>query len=344
MFRESDLLAKLAMLSASAPHIIEGVAHQDDGAVVSVPEGRDICATTDFVRGTGFALFQKGHLSLRDIGRYVVAANVSDLAAMGATPHFYLSVIRYQRNRTLEEVEQILAGISDACDDFGCPLVGGDSGSYACDVLSGTAIGTLPRGKRLSRNTARPDDVILVSGEIGGAAAALASEAMLDLPLVAEAFARTIERWRNPAPRVALGQALVELPNRVSCMDVSDGLTASLQQLGKITGLGFTIDAPSLPLGKGVTAIAELIDIDAIHLSCSASVDFELLVTCAPEHVDAVMHAADKAATRLTRIGRCDASGSIQMINEQGKAYSQLPGVPWDHQVEDVSRMFHANG
>lgn len=341
MFRESDVLAKLAALSASAVHVIEGVADQDDGAVVSVPEGRDICATTDFVRGTGFFLFQKGHLALRDIGRYVVAANVSDLAAMGATPHFYLSIVRYQRDRTLEEVEEILAGISDACADFECPLVGGDTGSYACDVLSGTAVGTLPRGKRLSRKTMRADDVILISGQVGGAAAALAYAATLDCPSDSVAFSEAIERWRRPTARVTLGQALVELPNRVSCMDVSDGLTASLQQLAKITGLGFVINAGSLPISDSVIAIARSVEIDAIHLACSASVDFELLVACAPQDLDAVMRAAERSSTRLTPIGTSNATGVVRMTDSSGATYEQLPGVPWDHQVEDVSKLFH---
>ena len=344
MFRESDLLKRLVALATTGPQVIEGVADQDDGAVIAMPDGYDICATTDFVRGTGFSLFQLGHLTLRDLGRYVVAANVSDLAAMGANPFFYLSVVRYQSDRSLEEVEEILRGISEACVDFHCPLVGGDSGSYSRDVLSGTAIGILPRGKRLSRKALRPGDVLLASGELGGAAAALAA-ANSDLQaVVADDFEKALQRWRSPEPRVALGKALVNLPARIACMDISDGLTASLQQLSKITGLGFAVDAKALPVAHCVNSIAESLAIDAINLACSASVDFELLIGCAPQDVDLVLRVARDLATRVTPIGVAETGGLIRMTRADGHLYEHLPGVPWDHQMDDISRLFHAKG
>lgn len=341
-FRESDLLGRLLTIASSARHVIEGVAEQDDAAVVALPPGSDLCATTDFVRGTGFRLFELGHLTFRDLGRYVVAANVSDLAAMGAQPIAYLSVIRYEPGRSLDDLEQILLGISEACGEFCCPLVGGDSGSYSHDVLSGTALGIVPQGKRLSRHTLREGDVVFVSGTIGGAAAALAA-ATKDANLLRPAsFAVALNRWRSPVPRLALGRALADLPIRVSCMDVSDGLTASLQQLSKITGLGFSIDGGALPIDPSTVDLAEALNYDPVHLACSASVDFELLFACDPANTSAVESAANASGTPIARIGHCEIGGLVRMVRADGTEYSRTPGVPWDHQSDDLVRFFDA--
>jgi thiamine-monophosphate kinase len=341
-FRESDLLSRLMAMTSTAPHVIEGVIEQDDAAVIALPPDSELCATTDFVRGTGFRLYELGHLTLRELGRYVVAANVSDLAAMGAAPLAYLSVIRYEPGRTLAEVEQLAAGIASACEEFCCPVVGGDSGSYSRDVLSGTALGILPRGRRLSRHTLRDGDVMFVSGKIGGAGAALAAATRGAHLLQPDAFAAALSRWRAPTPRLALGRALVDLPIRVSCMDVSDGLTASLQQLSKITGLGFSIDAETLPIDPCVIDLADVLGHDPVHLACSASVDFELLLACDPAEAPAVEGAGRYSGTPVTRIGRCEGGGLIRMLRADGTQYSQTPGVPWDHQSDDLVRFFDA--
>jgi thiamine-monophosphate kinase len=343
-FRESDVLKRLLKARTAPSHVLEGVNEQDDCAVLSVPSDVDLCATTDFVRGTGFALHRLGYLSMRQLGRYVVAANVSDLAAMGAKPLAYLSVVRYGPDRTLEEVEDILLGIEDACEAFECPLVGGDSGSYERDVLTGTALGVVPRGRRLSRTTVLAGDIIFVSGAIGGAAAALGAAVAGVEKARPAAFQRALDRWRQPSPRTALGRALVDLPVRVSCMDISDGLTASLQQLVRISGLGFVIDSKRLPIDPSVQELALELGIDPVHLACSASVDFELLVTCAAEHAPMVMASAAASNTALAEVGRCLPGGEIQFLREDGSPFSETPGAPWDHQANDLSRFFHAKG
>jgi len=341
-FRESEILKLLASGRVRRPGVVEGVDDQDDCAVLALPAGRELCATTDFVRGTGFTLHKLGHLSFADLGRYVVVANVSDLAAMGATPIAYLSVVRYGPDRTLDEVSEMLKGIDAACLEFDCPLVGGDSGSYGADVLSGTALGLVPTGRRLSRNTMQEGDAVYVSGQIGGAAAALAAGLGDVAAREPAAFKSALTRWSQPQPRTHLGRALVDLGFRVSAMDVSDGLTASLQQLTRITGLGFIIEAAKLPISEDVRSIADALGTATVHLACSASVDFELLVGCPPQRETALLEAANAAETPLTRIGTCVGGGAISMTKASGGPYEEMPGAPWDHQTHDVARMFDA--
>lgn len=340
-FKESDVLNALLLDGRGNPfHVIEGVAEQDDAAVLAVPVDHEICVTTDFVRGTGFTLHQRGWLSMRDLGRYLVAANVSDLAAMGAAPHAFLSVVRYAPERTLDDVRELLGGIDEACAEFRCPLVGGDSGSYHADVLSGTAIGIVPRGRRLSRHTIKSGDVVLVSGCIGGGAAALAA-AVSDVAVAPGSLDLAVARWRRPKPRIGLGCALLDVPYRVSCMDVSDGLTASLTQLARISGLGFEINPARLPIDPSATAIARTLSLNELALACGASVDFELLVACPANALDAVTAAAAAAGTPLTMIGRCTTGGRV-VLSSGAAAGDPLPGEPWDHQSADMRALFHA--
>ena len=341
-FKESDVLNRLMSVTRRARQILEGVNDQDDAAVISVPPGRDLCATTDFVRGTGFKLYELRLLTPYDIGRYLVAANVSDLAAMGATPLAFLSVVRYSPTLSFEDVDAILSGIDDACEEFACPLVGGDSGSYHADVLSGTALGTVPSGRYLARKNARPGDLVFVSGEIGGAAAALSAALSAPELTKTSAFAEAQMRWRCATPRVQLGEALISLPHRIACMDVSDGLTASLQQLGRIASLGFEIDLDRLPVADSTRTLASHLGRDPIHLACSASVDFELMITCDPRAADDVLAAGQLAGVPVSQIGRCNERGLIAAIDRDG-TIQPMPGIPWDHQYAEIKDLFGAD-
>jgi thiamine-monophosphate kinase len=115
-----------------------------------------------------------------------------------------------------------------------------------------------------------------------------------------------------------------------------------LQQLSRITGLGFEIDASLLPIAQHVKTVADSIDGDPVHLACSASVDFELLLGI-PEHkASTAQDAAERAGTPIRSIGRCVETPTIKMLGPGGAPYQTLPGAPWDHQTNDVAEMYHA--
>lgn len=157
-------------------------------------------------------------------------------------------------------------------------------------------------------------------------------------------FERALQRWRRPDPRIALGEALVSLPIRVSCMDVSDGLAASFQQLSHITSVGFEMWPDRLPIAPEAFEIGAQLGIDPVSLACSASVEFELLITCSPEAAATVLCAAALAGTHLTEIGRCVSETALIARSSQGGHVMPLPGVPWDHQSTEIRSLFHAKG
>jgi len=123
-------------------------------------------------------------------------------------------------------------------------------------------------------------------------------------------------------------------------MDVSDGLTASLQQLNRITGCGFVIDASKLPIDDGVSSIANEIGADPIHVACSASVDFELLFSAPLGAVEEILEIGRKANLRISHIGQTTEASEIRMRKSDGEFYETFPGIPWDHQVSDITTVF----
>ncbi|MBZ9850285.1 thiamine-phosphate kinase [Mesorhizobium sp. CA14] len=341
MIKESDILAML--VSRTSPEkgdVIEGVQAQDDAAVLRIRPGFDLCVTTDFVRGTGFRLFQTGHLNLRSVGYYVVAANVSDLAAMGSEPLGFLSVLRYRPERSKDDIMQILDGIDMACKDFKCQLVGGDSGTYEADVLSGTAIGIVEAGRQLSRSTMSSGQAVFVTGDIGRPAAALAAVTRGPDLVRKSQLDRALQKWIKPEPRIAMGRALVASGLAISCMDVSDGLAASLQQLSRIAKVGFIIDEERLPLDPAVDAIAAALHMEKAELGCGPSVDFELLFSAPIDQTEIVMDIAARCQTHVTQIGVTTADQLIRMRRPDGQFRRAFPGKPWDHQVRDIGDLF----
>lgn len=339
--KESDLL-KWLVANAKAPSddIVEGVRAQDDAAIIKIQEGFDICATTDFVRGTGFLLFREGHLTLSDLGHYVVGANVSDLAAMGAIPKGYLSVVRYDNDRSEADVHSLLKGISEACERTGCELIGGDIGSYHADVLSGTAFGIVESNRALRRDALTENMAVFVSGDLGRPAAAMAAVSKGIQENCHSVFNEALQKWKRPQPRVDLGRALVQTGLTIAAMDVSDGLSASLQQLARINNLGFEILEENIPINACVFEIAEAAKNQPLHIACGASVDFELLFAAPAKNIEKILELGNLTNTPISHIGFTTENNAIKLKNRNGGYWDSFPGIPWDHQVKDVRTMF----
>jgi thiamine-monophosphate kinase len=123
-------------------------------------------------------------------------------------------------------------------------------------------------------------------------------------------------------------------------MDVSDGLTASLLQLRRITGCGFRIDGASLPLADSAIAAANALGVDRFELCCGASVDFELLFSVPPEKEGVFERWRVDTGADVTKIGVALPGGQMEFASPSGRVVSSLPGVPWDHQVGSIADVF----
>jgi thiamine-monophosphate kinase len=282
----------------------------DDCALVRAPTGLVVAVTTDMlVEGTHFL----PGADARRLGHKSLAVNLSDLAAMGADPRWFLLAI------SLPDADEVwLAAFAEGmfalADAHAIELIGGDT-TRGPRTICITAIGTLPPGYALRRDTATEGQDLWLSGSTGDAALGLA-HASGRVALDADARRHCLARLETPAPRVALGQKLRGLAG--AAIDVSDGLLADLGHVVEQSQVGAEMDYESLPRSAALRSCPDRALADECLLA--GGDDYELLFT-APAARRAEVEAAGAAAgVAVTRIGRIVGDGrGARLLDAQRK-------------------------
>ncbi|GMU43256.1 MAG: thiamine-monophosphate kinase [Lysobacterales bacterium] len=296
----------------------------DDGAVLAPPAGEELVVSTDtLVAGVHFP--QDAHPA--DVGYKAAAVNLSDLAAMGATPRWCTLALTVP---SLDPgyVEPLVAGLLALLDAHATALVGGDT-TRGPLALTLTAIGSVPAGQALRRNGARPGDAVYVSGTLGDAAAALALRGTRLDPQDGEAkLARTrlAQRLARPTPRVALGQALRGLAH--ACIDVSDGLAADLGHICRQSGVAAVIEADALPVSRALAPL-EIDPARRLRLQLGGD-DYELCFALAPEDEAQLAEIAHACHVPLTRIGSLGPGEGVHVLDHAGRVIAP-PVAGYEH-------------
>lgn len=254
----------------------------DDSALLTPPPQQQlvICADT-LVAGRHFPLDTDPHA----IGWKAVAVNLSDIAAMGATPHSILLALSLPQidHDWLNAFSQ---GLYDCCDQFGVSLIGGDTTQSPHLTLSVTALGWVDIGKAIPRSGAQPGDLICVSGTVGDAAFALQH---LGHPLQ--------KRLDYPTPRCQLGATLKGLAN--SMIDVSDGLAQDLGHILKASQVGANLQLENLPLSPALQALSLE---QQWQYALAGGDDYELCFTISPQSYAQLLE--QQLDINITRIGK----------------------------------------
>ena len=276
----------------------------DDAAVLEVPAGQHLVAATDTLNvGIHFPV----ETSAFDIGFKCLAVNLSDLAAMGATPRWALLSLSLPEADP-EWIGSFTAGFNSLAQAYDVTLIGGDTTSGPLSV-SLTALGSIAPGRSLKRSGAKPGDLLVVSGTIGGATRALellqAGKAVPERHLL-----------DRPQPRVKLGQALVGYAN--ACIDISDGLLADLGHILKASGCGARIELERLPQTE---ALAELDDESMWKHQLSGGDDYELLFTVPPVHKLMVANWSQQLEVNLSIIGEIEEGEGCRCTGPDGAIY-----------------------
>ena len=317
---EDQLIARwLAPLAGPA-----GLGLRDDAALLAPPAGCELVMTVD-------ALVSGIHFFAGDppasIARKLLGVNLSDLAAKGADPLGFLLAMMLPDTLDNDWIKAFIDGLGEAAHLAGCPLIGGDTTRIEGPLaLSLTAIGSVPQGRMVRRTTARPGDVIAVTGTIGDAALGL----LLQLPdppagltgLGAEQRGFLLDRYRHPRPRNSFAQAL--RAHSSAAMDVSDGLVGDCRKLLQASQCGGEVNLDDVPLSAAVAAAVSAAP-DLFVRAVTGGDDYEILL-CVPEQdFKALQTQAARLDLPLHRIGRVT-QGPDVVFTHQGGDMSSVHG------------------
>ena len=216
----------------------------DDAAVVDVPPTEQLVVSMDtLVGGVHFPL----DTSPDDIGHKALAVNLSDLAAMAATPAWFLLSLTLPQNDA-DWLHRFASGLSQTAEAFKLQLIGGDTCQGELSISIQIA-GLVPAARYITRQHASPGDLILVTGELGNAALGLAhKQGRIDLPQNLQA--KCLLALNRPQPRLELVPFLRE--HASAAIDISDGLQGDLAHLLKASGCGAKIEQLALPVNDWI--------------------------------------------------------------------------------------------
>jgi thiamine-monophosphate kinase len=332
---EFELLAKVReRLPAPGPRVRIG---SGDDAAVTVPGGATATSVDALVDGVHF---RRGQSAPAQIGHKALAAALSDLAAMGAEAGEAYVVLGAPEDLGESECLELIDGILALAVATGTTLAGGDVTRAPVLTLAVTVVGHAAKPEHLvGRDGARPGEALVLSGELGAAAAGLL---LLERPelataVPAEAAERLRRRQVEPTPRLAAGRAL-SAAGASSLIDLSDGLGGDASHLATASGVGLRIEAGSLPLAAGVAEIATAAGLDPFGLAASGGEDYELMATLPVRRLDeAVAAVRGTGEAQLTQIGKAVVGDGVEIRLRDGESlpatgFDQLgrrPESPW---------------
>ena len=318
---EFDLIARLAPFLATADDDLV-VGHGDDAAVIDV-DGRGVCLAVDVL--VEDVHFLRALSSMADVGYKSVAVNVSDLAAMGASPSVALIGLCRPADVPSTDIEQLYQGMTEACEQWGLRLVGGDTVSAQALAVSVTVMGDVAPDQVVRRSGAGVGDRLLVVGELGAAAAGLVLYRE-----TGEQDDVLLEAHRRPQAQVAAGQTLAA-GGATAMIDVSDGFGADLLHICEASGVAAVVDATALPIGNGVLGAAQRLDTDVWRFVAGGGDDYALL---AAVPADAAQALAD--ATGGVIVGEVvEGPPAARLVHPDGGT-TDLAGMGWDHYKESA--------
>jgi len=283
----------------------------DDCAVLPLAPGREVLVTTDF--SLEEVHFRREWHPPDSAGHRCLARGLSDIAAMGGTPHAAFLSLALPRELPQVWVDKFVAGLLKLATQFSVVLAGGDTAQSPDRILADIVlIGSIPAGQAILRSGARPGDLLYVTGTLG------ASVAVLEQLRAGEKL-RTKSHPKHfyPEPRVAVGQFLSEQKLATAMIDISDGLSTDLGHICQESGTGAVVYAESLPRLPGD---------DTLTLALHGGEEYELLFTARPEQ------AVPKqiAGVPITQIGEMTATRGMKLAKADGKMQVLRPGG-WEH-------------
>ena len=323
---EEAIVRFLAPLARGAPGAF-GL--EDDCALLTPAAGTELVLKTDPVAESVHFLVDD---TPEDVAWKALAVNVSDLAAKAARPLGYLMALSFPEAPTEGWLTRFTAGLQAAQSSFGCHLLGGDTDRRPGPLtISITIIGEVEAGRMVRRGTARPGDVLFVSGTLGDATLGLALRKSPELAsawsLGPGAVERLVARYTRPQPRLGLREALRE--HASAAMDVSDGLAKDLSRMCKASGCAARVSLAEVPL-SAAAATAVAAQPALVERIVTGGDDYEVLAAVPAANADAFRSSARDAGVEVTRIGTTSAGTGV-VIEDPGGLPVSHERAGWDH-------------
>ena len=317
-----EMIAKIAGKPGS--DVLIGIG---DDAACWRTRGLQLATTDTLIEGIHFDL---RHITWRELGWKSMAANLSDIAAMGGQPRYALVTLGLPGDTGVEDVVALYKGMMDIARKFGTHIVGGDMVSAPVVMITITLIGEAQdESKILKRSAAKPGDMIAVTGNLGASAAGLAMmQSKIDLDKKTAATLR--KAHCKPNPRIEEGQILARHGVKAA-MDISDGLVIDLEKICLASKAGARIYSASLPIHP---AVAKAFGDDATAFALSGGEDYELLFTAPQKIVTSVKKAL---ACPVTVIGEIVIGNGVKVFDANGKQVA-LKNTGWDHFIKSKRR------
>jgi len=304
----------------------------DDAAVIDTPKNYHLLSTDMMVEGIHFDL---SYTPLKHLGYKAVAVNVSDICAMNGKARQITLSIAVSNRFPLEALEELYIGVRAACKKFNVDLVGGDTTSSQSGlVLSLSVLGEVPKGKIVYRSGAKENDLLVVTGDLGGAYLGLqvlsrekqVFEANPNVQPDLEGKDYLLERQLKPEARNDIIEILEEkkiIPT--SMIDVSDGLSSEALHLCKNSNVGCAIYEDKIPIDYTAISVAEELNLSAATCALNGGEDYELLFTIQQKDYDKLKKDPD-----FTVIGHItDISSGKTLIAQDGSVHT-LTAQGWD--------------
>jgi thiamine-monophosphate kinase len=308
---EEDIISLITALlagQAAGPELLLGPG--DDCALFKA-EG-PLAATTDMLVEN--VHFSTSYMTFWEIGYRAMAANLSDLAAMGARPRYGLLSLGLAAPPREHQVKDLLGGMLDLAARHGLILIGGDTVKAPVLTINLCLWGESP--SPLLRSRAEAGDSILVSGPLGLSAAGLAC---LRRGLRDPAWAPLIAAHKLPVPRLAAGQVLASSGLAGAVMDISDGLATDLARLSRSSRIKAVLEAPLIPLSRELRQAAGCLNHNPLLWALGGGEDFELLFTCRPQNEKRLVSLLTREAQVAPyRIGRVESGSGVYLRRQEG--------------------------
>jgi len=272
----------------------------DDAAIINA-EGKKVLVSTDmFTEGVDFNL---GYVPLKHLGYKVVVAGISDIISMNAVPTQIMISVAVSNRFPVEALEEIYAGVQLACRRYKVDLVGGDTtSSQAGLVINVTAVGLESSEKIINRNGVKPNDLLVVTGDLGGAYMGLQilereHSVYLKNPNMQpemEGYDYILERQLKPEARTDIKGILEELGVKpTSMIDVSDGLASEVLHLSDRSKVGFRIYEEKIPMDELTISTADEFNLNPVMTALNGGEDYELLFTISQDDFDKIKNNPD---------------------------------------------------